>query len=708
SFAVLVAAGVPLAVPSAAYAGVLPSPDGIVQLLAALALGWKQLLTITLPVGSYQALLVPALVMVLAGTVTSLSIGLRARWGELAVIPPAAVFLAGIALGPERVPWPVPLSLGLLAVILIWLIWRRRRRRRQAIHALSRATPDARGRPLETAGDRVLGLRGIVAGAVILALAGAGSVAAAAALPPTGDRQVLRTAIQQPFDPRQYPSPLSGFRGYLRDAKADREQFAISGLPAGSRVRIATLDSYDGIVYAVGSDTVDSASGTFVRIPSSVDQSAVTGTRVDLKVSIDGYSGVWVPTVGDFESIDFGGSQASRLDGSFYYNATSGTAAVLGGVRSGDSYELKAVLPAQPTQSQLAGATPGSAQVPSIGVVPDDLAVTLEGYVQGKDTPGDRLVAAIQGLRTQGYISHGLGGDEPPSRSGHSADRISELFTDPQMIGDAEQYAVAGALMARQLGFPARVVFGFAPQDTGATTKVIGSDVTAWIEVDTAEYGWVTIDPVPPVRPIPEQAPQDPTKVARPESIVPPPPDKTDPNVDQTTPDSSQNEPDATDPTLQIVLQLLATAGWVLLVLAILLAPFVLVIAAKSRRRRLRERAPSPLQRIRGGWDEFEDAVVDHGYQPPPAATRSEVAGVVGDLPSRVLAAVADRAVFAPDAVDPRDADRVWDAVTELRGTLDAGLTRRKRLLALISVRSLGGYSVRNLFRRRDDGGLLG
>ena len=33
------------------------------------------------------------------------------------------------------------------------------------------------------------------------------------------------------------------------------------------------------------------------------------------------------------------------------------------------------------------------------------------------------------------------------------------------MIGDAEQYAVAAAIMVRQLGFPVRVVFGFAPTD---------------------------------------------------------------------------------------------------------------------------------------------------------------------------------------------------------------------------------------------------
>ena len=699
-FLAFLAVGVPLAVPDEAVSGVLPSVQGLIDLLSGIALGWKQLLTITLPVGTYQALLVPALLLVLTVTIVAISVALRSKWGELAVIPPVLLFLVGIVFGPQRIGTPEWLALALLGVTLLTLIWRRWRRRRAAIRQLALSTPDAEGRPLATAGETGLGVRGIVAGAVILLLAGGASIAASSALPPHGDREVLRTAVTQPFDPRDYPSPLSGFRRYLRDDKTGQVQFRISGLPDGARIRVATLDSYDGVVYAVGSSAVDSASGTFVRIPSSVDQSSTEGTALRLTVTLTGYTGVWMPTVGRFESVDFTGADAARLDDDFYYNNTSGTAAVLGGLHAGDSYTLRAVLPDDPTSAQLATVTPGSASVPAIGVIPDDLAQHLDGYVSGKDAPGARLVAMLDGLKNEGYVSHGLDPDQPASRSGHAADRITELFTDPRMIGDAEQYSVAAALMARQLGFPARVVFGFAPQGSAGTLDVTGADVSAWIEVDTAQYGWITIDPNPPVRPIPAEQPQDPAKIARPQSVVPPPVDKADPKENQTTPDTTQSEPDALDPALVVLFQVLRVSGVVLLIALILAAPFLLIIAAKLRRRRIRRRADSALQRIRGGWDEFADAVVDHGFQPPPAATRSEVAGVVGTLPSRVLAAVADRAVFAPDNADPADADRVWDAVGELRTSLDQGLNRRQRLLALISLRSLGGYSVRGLLRR--------
>ena len=701
SVAVFLALGVPLAVPGRAIAGVLPSWEGILDLLSGVVFGWKQLLTITLPVGDYQALLVPAFLMFFAVALTSVTIAVRARFPELAVIPPVLAFLVAIAFGPDEAPWPIPLALGMLVAVLVFLVWHRWRRRREAIRTLARATPDADGRPLETAGDAALGIRGVVAGGLILAIASGAAVGAAAIAPVTGERDVLRSAVVQPFDPRDYASPLAGFRRYLRDDRVDDVLLRVSGLPDGARLRIATLDSYDGIVYAVGSSAVDSASGTFVRIPQSVDQAAVAGEQVTFDVEVDGYHGVWVPDAGAFESIAFDGDRAARLTDAFYYNATTGTAAVLGGLEAGDAYRISAVLPEQPAPTELGDLTPGDAEVARLGEIPEELALYLEERVRTLTDPGERLVAMLDALRTDGYISHGLGREvdgavEPPSRSGHGADRIAELVTAPRMIGDAEQYAVAAALMARQLGFPARVVFGFLPRNG----EVRGEDVTAWIELDTAQYGWVAIDPVPEERPIPEEEPEEQSQVARPPSIVPPPPDRPDPQADQTAPDSTQDEPDSLDPVLAALLAIGRVVGIGLLVIAVLLAPFLFVIAAKARRRRLRRTAPDVVQRISGGWDEFADAVVDHGYATPPAATRSELAAVAGGLPSRVLAAVADRAVFAPERADPADAERVWDAVGDLRASLALGLTRRQRLRALVSLRSLGAYSVRSLFRR--------
>jgi transglutaminase-like putative cysteine protease len=694
--------GVPLAVPSDATSAVFPTLAGELELLRATALGWKELLTITLPVGSYQSLLVPAFLLVLATTVIGLSVGLRARVGELGVLAPIILFVVAIVFGPATATMPLELSLGLLASVLGWLVWRRWYRRRESIRLLAGVVLDPAGR-VAASGPSSAGFRTIVGAVLIVVLVGGGAVVATLALPPTAQRHVLRQAVVQPFDPRQYPSPLSGFRRYEEPAQADSTMLSVTGLPTGGRIRIATLDTYDGIVFSVGDSLVTSESGSFTRVPYTYDQSAVRGTPVSVKVTVDHYAGVWLPTVGKLTDVSFGGTDAAVLRDSFFYNNESGTAAVVRPVTPGDSYTLSAVMPRQPAPDQLGSLRPGSALVPPMAVVPDGLSSTLNDWVKSDTTPGAKLVAMIAAIKTAGYVSHGVSPDEPISRSGHSADRITQLLTDQRMIGDQEQFAVTAAIMARQLGFPSRVVFGFAPGsvDSHGTTQIRGKDISAWIEVDTSQYGWVTIDPTPGVRPIPQEQPQKPITVTRPQSPVQPPQEQPQPPDSQLPPGATKDNSQVPNPVMAIILAVLRVAGFTVLGIAIVLAPFLAIVVAKLQRRRRRKRAPSAAQRISGGWREFEDAVLDHGFVPPPHPTRTEVAETVGGIQPLVLAAVADRAAFAPTEPLSEEADQVWRAVRDLRLSLGAGRSRRERLRAAISLRSLGGYSVKSLFTRR-------
>lgn len=687
--------GVPLAVPSQALAGVLPTGRGLLTLVSATALGWKRLVTIALPVGSYEALLVPVLVLVLVGTVVGLSVALRSRRGELAVVVPVVVWIAAIVLGPAEAWWPRVTGLGVLVTVVAWVVWWRLRRRRLALDALT-------GRVSGTsAGHRPVVVRAVVGTLATLVVAGAAGTVVVSAAPPETSRTVARTVVEQPFDPRNRVSPLTGFRAYEQEPAVDGTLLTVTGLRDGQRLRLATLDTYDGVVYSVGSGEVDSASGFFTRVPSTVDQTAVEGERSTVDVTVEAYDELWVPTVGQLESVAFDGPTADARRDEFFYNDVTGSAVVLGGLQQGDSYRLEAVVPRQPGEDDLDALTPGTATVPTPRDVPDELASSLEDDVAGLREPGERLQAALAALREDGYVSHGVSADEPVSRSGHGADRIAQLFTDPVMIGDAEQYATAAALMADQLGFPARVVMGFAPQTgegqtgEGDTVEVTGSSITAWIEVDTAQYGWVALDPNPAERPIPEDQVQDPTQISRPESVVQPPPQDAQVRDDQTPPQSEQDDPETPPAWLATLLLIVRIAGWSALVAGLLAAPFVTVVALKARRRRRRRSASSPSARISGGWHEFQDAVVDHGIRTPPAATRSEVAAVVGGSRPAVLARVADRAVFSPNAPVEADADRVWTAVTEMRRALGVGLTRRQRFAAAVSLRSLRGYHGR-------------
>ena len=676
--------GVPAAVPGSAVAGVIPTPQGVVDLLAGAALSWKQLVTIAVPVGSYQALLVPPFLLGLVAATSAVTIALRSRRPAAAIIPPAVLLLVGIALGVVHAALAVWAGLAFLITSVAWLV-RVAIANRRAISA---------GRPADAAladARRVLGASALVA----VALVGATAASVALPVPP---RTVVRAELQPPFEPRMQDSPLAGFRAAFTTEVRDLPMLQVRGLPAGAGIRIATLDTYDGIVYSVGGGDGTAESGRFTRVPYRLDQSDVIGEETRLDVEVLGYADVWVPGVGQLERISFGGPRSELLADGFFYNDVTGTAAVQVGLQSGDSYTAHSVAPVEP--ESLAVLRPGTSVLPVAPELPDGLSRLLDEWAPASDDRGVRLQKMLAGIHGAGYVSHGLE-EDPLSRSGHAIDRLEELANERPMIGDGEQYAVAAALMAREIGFPARVVVGYLPDpddplpDAGEPTTFDSGDLQAWIEVQTADGAWLSIDPNPEVRPIPEREPDEPTVVSRPQSALPPPPERTPVDDLDSDPDIALDQrDDGAEPWVAALLGALTIAGFVVLGLALLVSPFLAVIVAKLRRRRLRRRAPTAVERIEGGWQEFADTAADFGYPIRPNATRAEQAATVGGLTPLVLASVVDRAVFAPDGPTDGDDLRVWDTVDELQERLGAPRSRRERLVAAISLASLSGYAV--------------
>jgi transglutaminase-like putative cysteine protease len=687
--------GVPAAVPGRAIAGILPTPAGLVELVSAAALSWKQLITIAVPVGSYQALLVPPFLLGLIAATTAVTIALRSKYPATAVFPPALLLVAGIGFGVVHDTLSIEAGLAFFVTAVAWLV-------RVAIANRRAITSGRRVEAALSDARRVLGAAALVAIALVC------STAASLALP-VPHRNVLRAELQPPFEPRAHVSPLAGFRAAFDPEVDDVPMFEVRGLPEGAGIRVAVLDSYDGIVYSVGGADGAAVSGQFSRVPYRLDQSEAPGESIELDVSVLGYDDVWVPGLGRLEQIEFGGPRSAKLAEEFFYNDATGTAAVQSGLESGDEYSAVAKVPTDP--ALLGSLRPGTSVLPPAPELPEALAKLLDEWAPALDAPGERLASVINGFHREGYVSHGLDDDEA-SRSGHSLDRLAELATERPMVGDGEQYAAAAALMARDIGFPARVVVGYvqhADEESGAepadaaggaatdegSVVFRSDDRQAWIEVQNSEGEWITIDPNPEPRPIPEREPDQPTIVSRPQSALPPPAERTPVDELGTDPDVPPDEGDAdADAWLQVLFGALSVTGFVILGLAVLTSPFLAIIIAKLRRRRVRRNAATAAERIEGGWQEFADSAADFGYPIKPMATRAEQAATVGGLAPLVLASVVDRAAFAPDGPDDGDDLRVWDAVDELQERLGAPRTRRERLRAAVSLTSLGGYAV--------------
>ncbi|QZY51124.1 DUF3488 domain-containing protein [Leucobacter tenebrionis] len=511
---------VPVAVPEAMPPrGALGPLRGLLDGLAAVALGWKQLLTLTLPVGVYRTVLVPAYVVFL---LSALLVGILARRASRIASFAAAPLLAPVAFGTVfgasqvsaplhlgvleiAAPREIGLWLGAAALAAVWVGLVSGEDRRAALRLGRAADGSSRG------GGR--GARALVgAGIVVVALVAGGAFAPVL---DTGARAVPRDRVDPEIVVRERPSPLAAYRGFKRDDALDAPLFTVESSGAlPERLRLAVLDTYDGVDFHVGDD----AAARFTRFPSG---GAISDPeRVTVRIG-SGYSDIWAPTAPLGSPPVFSGDRSAELADAFYVNRETGAAvAVPGGAGSAAG----AAGAADPAVGSAAGSASGSAAGRTAGLAEGDVysaqmqtaadpgidslgdpgaplfdteaAPELGAWIERQQQPDSAagLIELIDRLRQRGYLSHSMsdadgerlwlerlgeryGTQFESSPGGHSLARIEALFEQlnaqqiaagdgarPEQlvagVGDDEQFAAAAVLIARALGYEARAVVG--------------------------------------------------------------------------------------------------------------------------------------------------------------------------------------------------------------------------------------------------------
>ncbi|WP_312183228.1 transglutaminase-like domain-containing protein, partial [Arthrobacter sp.] len=543
----------------------------------------------------------------------------------------------------------------------------------------------------------------VLAGAAVL------SLAAAPLLGVDAERKVLRDAVEPPVDLFNYPSPLTDFRRYVKD-NADTTLFTVEGLPQGQRVRLAAMDTYDGVVY----DVAAQSTGGFARVGDAGTLGGQPdpgrGTEATLRFSLDGYSGVWLPAGGEVQSLRTTGERGQDIAGGLYYDAGSATLLTAAGVGAGDSYEASVLFPEEYDDAQLAQYGFADAAQPRLQGEPAIIGAKAAEYAGEETTPVQRVRRLQQILATEGYFSNGKDG-ETPSLPGHGAARMLSLLDAEQMVGDDEQYAVAMSLMARKLGIPARVVMGFYPDweeldSAPEKIEITGDDVHAWVEIEFDRVGWVPFFPTPDEdnEPVPPQ--QQPKSTPKPQVLQPPPPPQEPAELPPDTAADPQDAEQQKDDLWQTVSGLLRVLAIASLPLAVLFGPLLAILLLKRRRTKRRRTAGGAAQRVAGGWREVLSSAADHGVLLSGRQTRREDAAVLGQaFPSEsdrttALARRADAGIFGPG--DPAEAEvqAYWKDVEGLRTQLDGSVGFWQRQRARYSLRSL--RLDRRLDRKRD------
>lgn len=683
--------GVALAVPSAAIWHVVPSLDGLRELMLGAVFSWKGLLTAEPPAEGFPSLLVvPFLTMLICASVaTTLALRLQKR-ASFALIPVAVALVIGITFGTKLASFPVLIGIGLAIVSIAWLAWRSKIHRDQL----------ARETELEVTAGRKLRKnleRNRFLGAVaMLTIAGLAAAGIGQLVNPAG-RNVLRDIVEPPIELADYPSPLAGYRGWVKNFESET-LMNVSGMPTDARLRLATMDYHDGEVYTVGGADDESAAGSFARVGDVIDVPQ-SGQESTISVEVGGYSGIWLPSAGFAQSIAFQGDRQQQLQTSLAYNGATGSAIVLNGLQSGDSYVIDAIIPEYPDIDDLRQASISDVSVPKPKEIPDEIQAWASQYGTDGSTTMENIIAMQLQLQ-KGAFSHGLE-NEVTSLAGHSNFRMDSMFKVDSLVGDDEQYAVAFAFALQYIGVPARVVMGLYPDEgfESGTVELTGGDMHAWVEIPIEGHGWVPFDATPPedqteIEPDPVPKPEPKPQVLQPPQPIEEPVELT-PEVQ---PDGGQQEEeDEGFDWLPIVMTVLI----VLLSILLLLSPFIIIAAMKISRRKKRRNHPDPSDRLAGGWHEIVDQAVDLGLDVPKGVTRTKVAAhVVERYPQSRASDIGhyvDEGVFGPQPPADEDVEAFWSDVDRSVDAMRHEATFWDRLKSRLSLRSF----MRNRRARR-------
>lgn len=266
--------------------------------------------------------------------------------------------------------------------------------------------------------------------------------------------------------------------------------------PDPSYLRIAVLNRFSENEWSSGDREVPSTQTADGQMPGLVGVSnLLPRDNYDYELSATGdFESTWLPTTSNVTQVEAPGDW--RFDTSTMDFLASDDDLDTAGL----SWSLSAVK-VQYDATRMATAGPVGALVSrDFTTLPTGMNPIIRQLTQqvtaNAESKFEKAVALQRWFRAEGNFEYST---EVDLRTGED-DLVA--FLEPQgRVGYCEQFAAAMAVMARELGIPARVAVGFLqPERDGDQWVYSAHDLHAWPELFFPGSGWVRFEPTPPTR----------------------------------------------------------------------------------------------------------------------------------------------------------------------------------------------------------------
>ncbi|MEO6886778.1 MAG: transglutaminaseTgpA domain-containing protein [Jatrophihabitantaceae bacterium] len=280
----------------------------------------------------------------------------------------------------------------------------------------------------------------------------------------------------------------------------------------------------------------------------------------------------------------------------------------------------------------------------------------------------------------------------PGARAGSTsfADVLASILGSGNRTASPEQYATLVALIARQLGVPARLATGFRLVDAGQQLPAGSYDVRTaeawtWVEIPVIGSGWVVLDPSPGQYNGARQQPSVGVSASPLPTVTPSQgAEITKGNGGHAIAPKSEVPHQSRTSNASLLVAILIGLGLVVLLL------LLFALLRKPMRARRRRGVADPRLALLGAWYESIDVLAESGLPELSNLTNTEIAeltyhqfGADPAAQARYLGERANAVSFSSRAtVLPDEAAAAWRVHQDLRKTVHRGLGFRGRVAA--------------------------